>query len=53
MHISRSSLSDWKKDETSRTGIKIQINNLKKSIHSGAFYFGGMKDECTISEGRS
>ncbi|ADY19639.1 hypothetical protein COJ60_29640 [Bacillus cereus] len=28
MHISRTSLGDWKKCETSRTVIKIQINNL-------------------------
>jgi len=34
-------LSDWKKNKTSFTVIKIQINNLYKSTHSGAFYFGG------------
>ncbi|MGM2836305.1 hypothetical protein ACS2TZ_47400, partial [Bacillus cereus group sp. Bce025] len=37
-------LGDWKKNKTSRTTIKIQMNNREKSIHSGAFYFGGMKD---------
>ena len=30
-----------KKNKTSRTTIKIQMNNWEKSIHSGAFYFGG------------
>ncbi|MEC3465022.1 hypothetical protein P9149_24510, partial [Bacillus thuringiensis] len=33
-------LSDWKKNKTSFTVIKIRINNLYKSTHSGAFYFG-------------
>nr|EEK64627.1 hypothetical protein bcere0006_52670 [Bacillus wiedmannii] len=32
-------LGDWKKNKTSRTTIKVQMNNRKKSIHSGAFYF--------------
>ncbi|WP_264299173.1 hypothetical protein [Bacillus sp. B1-WWTP-T-0.5-Post-4] len=41
IHISDLSLGDWNKDETSRTGIKAQINNQFQSIHSGAFYFGG------------
>ncbi|MDF2020034.1 hypothetical protein P2R17_19160 [Bacillus sp. Cr_R3] len=41
IHISGSSLGDWNKDETSRTGSKVQINNPFQSIHTGAFYFGG------------
>ncbi|EEK59173.1 hypothetical protein ACH0CF_25940 [Bacillus bombysepticus] len=41
MRISGSSLGDWNKDKTSRTGIKVQINNPFHSIHKGAFYFGG------------
>ncbi|PFM50171.1 hypothetical protein COJ45_05370 [Bacillus cereus] len=28
MHISGSSLGEWKKNKTSRTAIKVQINNL-------------------------
>ncbi|MCU5226738.1 hypothetical protein OCF54_28940 [Bacillus tropicus] len=37
MHISGSSLGDWNKGKTSRTGIKVQINNPFQSIHTGAF----------------
>ncbi|MGS4992358.1 hypothetical protein ACVCK3_02115 [Bacillus cereus] len=39
IRISGSSLGDWNKDKTSRTGIKVQINNPFKSIHTDAFYF--------------
>lgn len=39
VHISGSSLGDWNKDKTSRTGIKAQINNPFQSIHTDAFYF--------------
>lgn len=34
-------LGNWEKNKTSRTAIVRQINKREKSIHLGAFYFGG------------
>lgn len=48
--MNAATLGDWKKDKTSCTVIQIQINNQYISIHSGAFYFGGINFENTFNK---